>query len=60
MFGQVGSHVMSAGAHTHSVSGTTVSNGAHIHATSENPVGNNEAHNNLQPYITVYMFKRTV
>ena len=59
MFRQVGSHVMSAGAHTHSVSGTTVSNGAHIHATSENPVGNNESHNNLQPYITVYMFKRT-
>lgn len=37
----------SAGAHTHTVSGSTGS------------MGNGQGHNNLQPYITCYMWKRT-
>lgn len=41
------SSLLDAGNHNHSFSGTTAS------------TGSTEPHNNLQPYITVYMFKRT-
>ena len=50
-----------AGTHGHSVSGTAQSNGGHSHTISgaSDSTGNGKSHNNLQPYITVYMWLRT-
>ena len=61
-------HIANAGAHTHtyqdcylnSLSGVE----AHTHtvsttASTTGKVGKSEAHNNIQPYITVYIYKRT-
>lgn len=51
----------SAGAHTHSVSGTAASNGAHTHSVSGTAAsaGVAAAGKNMPPYLTVYMWKRT-
>lgn len=37
----------------------TTSAGNHNHTVTISNTGNNNAHNNMQPYLTVYMWKRT-
>ena len=37
----------------------TSANGAHSHNIGINNTGGNEPHNNLQPYIVIYCWKRT-
>ena len=38
---------------------TTTANGNHSHTVTVNSSGGSNAHNNIPPYLTVYMFKRT-
>ena len=46
--------------HTHNYSGTTSSEGAtHTHAVTVDETGSSGTNANYQPYITVYMWKRT-
>ena len=51
----------SAGAHTHTVSGTAASNGAHTHTVSGTAAsqGVAAAGKNMPPYLSVYVWKRT-
>lgn len=51
----------SAGAHTHTVSGTAASNGAHTHSVSGTAAsqGVDATGKNMPPYMAVYMWKRT-
>ena len=51
------SDIKSAGAHTHSISTNTGTTGNS--SPNTNSQGSGSAHNNLQPYITCYMWKRT-
>lgn len=61
----VTSHVFEGGPYAHMVpEGTattrnTNSSGSHNHTVTVNNNGNGQAHNNLQPYLTCYIFCRT-
>ena len=39
---------------------TTTNAGAHSHKVTINNTGSSQAHNNIQPYIAIYIWKRTV
>ena len=54
---QNGSTANSSGYNNMSLAGTAYSGGETGHKTSK--VGGNKPHNNMPPYITVYVWKRT-
>ena len=67
------SSIASAGAHTHAITGTAASAGAHTHtvtpkgtvssvftgsSAATSATGGSKAHNNIQPYVGTYIWKR--
>ena len=47
------------GVYNTSSSQTVSSSGSHSHAITINNSGSNSTHNNMQPYLSVYIWKRT-
>lgn len=43
----------------YSIKANTTSSGNHAHTVTISNTGNNNAHNNMQPYYTCYMWHRT-
>jgi len=59
-YGQTSATINSVGDHSHTYSGTTSGVSAtHNHAITVNSAGSSGTNANVQPYITVYMWKRT-
>ena len=43
----------------YNIKANTTSSGNHAHTVTISNTGNNNAHNNMQPYYTCYMWRRT-